>query len=117
MLAESESRFVEGRRRLVTRWKVVGWSLMAAIAAVLGFLFLTSPLLVSPFETLARVGTGSLPTPTLELMAAMLPVVFLGCIILLVVLIIFQFAAMSNERRLIGIIDGLVRQANNRADR
>ena len=50
MLDETPRTFLEGRRRLVTRWKVVGWSLIAAIAAVLGFLFLTSPLLVNPFE-------------------------------------------------------------------
>jgi hypothetical protein len=109
MSGETHRKYVEGRRRLVARWNVVGWSLIAAIAAVLGFLFLTSPLLVNPFEVLARVGTGSLPAPTLDLMAVMLPVVFLGCIMLLVVLVIFQFAAIANERRLIAIIDDLLR--------
>jgi len=100
--------FVEKRRPLVRRWGVVGWSLLAVIAAVLGFLFLTSPMLVDPFEVVAGVSTDSIPTARLQLMAIMLPVVFLGCFLLLVVLVIFQFAAMSNERRLIAIIDRIL---------
>ncbi len=99
--------FVAKRRTLIRRWNAVGWALITLIIAALGFLFLTSPLLVNPWETMARVRTDSISTSTLQLMAVMLPVVFLGSFMLLVVIVAFQFAAAANERRLIGIIDSL----------
>ena len=107
-IGASEREFVAQRRTMSRRWKPVGWILIAIIAAALGFLFLTSPMLVDPFETLSRIKTDSIPDGTLRLMAAMLPVVFLGCFLLLVVFVIFQFQAMANERRFIEIIDSLV---------
>lgn len=106
-LTDRDLDFVAKRRALSRRWRVVGWVLIALIVASLGFLFLTTPLLVSPWETMAHVRTDSIPKPNLQLMAMMLPVVVLGCFLLLVVLVVFQFQAMANERRLIGVIDSL----------
>ena len=93
--------FVAKRRALSRRWNVVGWALIALIIAALGFLFVTSPMLVNPWETMARVRTDSISKPTLQLMAMLLPVVFLGSFLLLIVVVAFQFAA-ADERRLMG---------------
>ncbi len=106
-MGDRDLDFVAKRRTLNHRWKVVGWILIALIAAALGFLLFTSPMLVDPWETMARVRTDSIPKPTLQLMAAMLPVVFLSSFLLLTVIVAFQFSAAANERRLIGIIDSL----------
>jgi len=106
-LSNGDARFVEQRRTLNRRWRVVGWLLFAAIAAVLGFLFLTSPMLVAPWEVAARIRTGTLPLTTLQTMALMLPITFLGCFVLLIAVVAFQFAACANERRLLDIIDAL----------
>jgi hypothetical protein len=107
-LSERDVRFVEQRRVLASRWRVVGWALLAAIAAVVGFLFLESPMLVSPWEVAGRIRTDSIPPTTLEIMSLMLPVTMLGCFILLAIVVAFQFAAAANERRLLAIIDSLL---------
>jgi len=110
-LSDRDTSFVEQRGTLNRRWRIAGWLLFAAIAAVLGFLFLTSPMLVAPWEVAARIRTGSLPLSTLQTMALMLPITFLGCFVLLVAVVAFQFAGCANERRLLDIIDVLCRSA------
>ena len=106
-LSELDATYLNRRRMLTRHWRVAGWLLLAAIAAVLGFLFVASPILVSPWEVAARMRTETLPLSTVQTMALMLPVTFLGCFMLLVAVVGFQFAAAANERRLIAIIDGL----------
>lgn len=106
-LGERDATFLDQRRTLTRHWRVAGWLLLAAIVAVLGFLFVASPILVSPWEVAARMRTDTLPLSTMQTMALMLPVTFLGCFVLLVAVVGFQFAAVANERRLIAIIDTL----------
>lgn len=109
VLSERDARFVEQRRSLNRRWRVIGWILLAAIAAVLGSLFWTSPMLVSPWEVAARLRTDSVPMSTLQTMALTLPITMLGCFLLLFAVVAFQFAAAANERRLLDVIDVLQR--------
>ena len=105
--------FVKRRSALVRRWPVVAWAMLAGIVVVFGFLLYSSPLLVNPWEVASRIKAETLATPTLTLMAALLPIVFLSCFVLLVALILFQFAAMANERRLLGIIASLDDEAES----
>ncbi|HOC42475.1 MAG TPA: hypothetical protein PKJ99_05575 [Thermoanaerobaculales bacterium] len=107
-LTEDDAVFVDQRRGLARRWRYVGWALLAAIVGVVGFLFLTSPLLVAPWEVAGRIRTDSIPPTTLQVMGLMLPLAILGCFVLLVVVVAFQFAAAANERRLLQIIDSLL---------
>lgn len=104
-LSARDVKFLEQRRTLNRHWRVAGWLLLAAIAAVLGFLFLSSPLLVAPWEVASRLRTGSITDPALQTMALMLPITFLGCFVLLVAVVCLQFGAAANERRLLDIID------------
>ena len=106
-LEGTDLAFVERRSTLVRRWPVVAWVMLAGIVAVFGFLLYSSPLLVNPWEVASRIEAETLATPTLTLMAALLPIVFLSCFVLLVALVLFQFAAMANERRLLQIIASL----------
>ncbi len=108
VMTDPDLEFVAKRRALSRRWNAVGWALIALIIAALGFLFVTSPMLVNPWETMARVRTDSISKPNLQLMAMLLPVVFLGSFLLLMVVVAFQFAAAANERRLIEIVDSLL---------
>jgi len=107
-LTEHDAVFVDQRRALARRWRYVGWALLAAIAAVVGFLFLANPMLVSPWEVAGRIRTDSVPPTTLQIMSLMLPLTVLGCFVLLAVVVAFQFAAATNERRLLAIIDSLL---------
>lgn len=107
-LSEADAKFVDERRVLVRRWRVVGWALLAAITTVVGFLFLQSPMLVAPWEVAGRIRTDSLPPATLQVMGLMLPITILGCFVLLTVVVGFQFAAAATERRLLAIIDSLL---------
>ena len=106
-LSEADAKFVDERRVLVRRWRVVGWALLAAITTVVGFLFLQSPMLVAPWEVAGRIRTDSLPPATLQVMGLMLPITMLGCFVLLTVVVGFQFAAAATERRLLRIIGSL----------
>jgi hypothetical protein len=106
-LDDSDLVFVTRRSALVRRWPVAAWAMLAGIVAVLVFLFYRSPLLVNPWEVASRIKADTVAVPTLTLMAALLPVVFLSCFVLLVALVLFQFAAMANERRLLRIIAAL----------
>lgn len=106
-LDEADLAFVRRRSALVRRWPVVAWAMLAGIVAVFGFLVYSSPLLVNPWEVAARIKADTIAVPTLTLMAALLPIAFLSCFVLLVALVLFQFAAMANERRLLRIVASL----------
>jgi hypothetical protein len=106
-LTDEQCRYLVGRSRLVQRWPAVGAGLLAAIALVLIFLYSRSPLLINPWYTARLLETGGVPDHTMAEMAAKLPVVFLVCCGLLVAVVLFQFAVMAHERRLLGLIDEL----------
>ena len=78
-LDEADAAYVKRRSALVRRWPIAASAMLVGIAAV----------------------------PTLTLMAALLPILFLSCFVLLVALVLFQYAAMANERRLLRIIRSL----------
>ena len=71
------------------------------------YLFFRHSLLVNPYRVVNMLEKGSLPSTTLALLAAIGSLSFLTCGVLCVILILFLFAGMSNERRLIEIIDCL----------
>lgn len=109
-MTEHETAFVERRARLVRTWPIVG---SICVVSVLGFtvwLWISRPLLVDPWLVVSRLAASAIPESTITLMVAMLPVVFLGCIGVMLSLIAFIFVALSNERKHIDIIrrlDGL----------
>ena len=115
-LDDSDMVYIRRRNALVRRWPPVGWAMLAGIAAVLGLLLLRSPLLVNPWEVTSRLEVGTIATPTLTMMAALLPLVFLSCFVLLVALVLFQFAATANERRLLRIIVALEHDSSGDTD-
>ena len=82
-LDEADAVFVKRRSALVRRWPIAGSSMLVGIVAVFGFLVYSSPLLVNPWQVAARIKAETLAVPTLTLMAALLPIVFLSCFVLL----------------------------------
>jgi hypothetical protein len=109
-LDDAQRRYLAGRERLVRRWPAVGAVLLTAIAAVMLYLFLRSPLLVNPWYTARLLEGGSVPQHTMAEMAAKLPVVFLVCCGLMVAMVLVQFAVTITERRLLGLVEELARE-------
>jgi hypothetical protein len=117
-LDDAQCRYLAGRESLVRRWPAVGAILLVAIAAVVLYLFVFSPLLVNPWYTARLLEAGSVPQHTMAEMSAKLPVVFLVCCGLLVAMVLVQFAVMMTERRLLGLVKELVREVDaSRMDR
>jgi hypothetical protein len=115
VLNRDEITFIEGRRRFVRAWKAVGTVLLLAILALGAWLVAYEPLLANPFVVLARLEAASIPEPTLILMAGLVPVLVLTSLVLCIAIVLFAFAAYSNERRYLGIVSRTVEQARAEA--
>lgn len=113
---EQSESFLKKRRRMTRFWPVVGTLLLAGVLSFLVWMFLKKSLLVNPFEVTSRIDAGTLENSTVILMAGMLPVVFLACFLILIVVVLFAFSAFSNERKYQRIIDGLLRDWENEDD-
>jgi hypothetical protein len=103
-LTEQEVRFLAQRTRLVNAWRYVGVVLLVGLAGFAGWLFWFAPLLANPFTVLTRLENSSIPPSTMALSTAMLPIVFLTCIVLALAIVLFVFAAISNERKYLSIV-------------
>ncbi len=103
-LSYEEQCFVVKRAKLMRTWRYVGAILLALILGLGVWLFLSNPLLANPFVVMTRLQSNSIPESTMVLMAGMLPVVALMCIVLAVTAILFVFAAFSNEKKYLTII-------------
>ena len=106
-LTEQERVFVERRARLVRSWPIVGVICLAGVLCLAVWLWFTRPWLVNPWAVFSGLEAGLIPGPTILLMAAMLPVVVLASLFVLVVCLLYCFAAFSNERRHLEIIGRL----------
>ena len=113
---EQSMSFLKKRRRLARFWPVAGTLLLAGVLAFLVWMFLKKSLLVNPFEVASRIDAGTLENSTITLMAGMLPVVFLACFFILILVVLYAFSAFSNERRYLRIIDTLLRGKANEYD-
>ncbi|MBN1223193.1 MAG: hypothetical protein JXB23_08075 [Candidatus Aminicenantes bacterium] len=102
--------FLKKRRRLAIFWPVVATLLLMGILAFLVWMFVKNPLLVNPFEVASRIDAGTIENSTLILMAGMLPIMFLACILILVVVVLFGFSMFSKEKKYLDIIDRLLRE-------
>lgn len=106
-LTEKERIFVDNRRKLTASWPYIGSLLLAAVVLLAGWLFWSSPLLINPLYVFNRLEAEAIETPTLLLMAGILPIVMLMCIFILVSVLLISFSAFSNERKLIDIVTRL----------
>lgn len=106
-LDPSDIDFIEKRRWFAARWNLVGTALLAGLVVYLAWLYSAHPRLANPFQVFGELEVGGIPQPTLEFMAAALPVVIWAIFMVLAVVIAFGFAIFRNERRYLKIIDRL----------
>ncbi|MGH8629699.1 MAG: hypothetical protein ACREU7_02895 [Burkholderiales bacterium] len=63
---------------------------------------------MNPYAMMERIREGSIEPGTLQLLAGLLPVAVLSTLALVGAMVAFAFAAFSNEKRHLRIIDGLL---------
>lgn len=107
-LTKQEKMFVEKRGKYARSWPIVGSVSLAMVFVLAGWLWFSKPLLINPWAVFSGLETDSIPETTSTLMAAMLPVLMLTCLFVLVVCLVFFFAAFSNERKHLAIIHRLI---------
>jgi hypothetical protein len=103
-LAGKEVRFLVGRTRLANAWRYVGVLLLVSLVGLAGSLFWFAPLVANPSTVLTRLEGDAIPPSTMALSTALLPVVLLTCILLALGIVLFVFAAFSNERKYLSIV-------------
>ena len=103
-LTKEERQFLVRRTRCVNAWRYAGTILLVAMIGLGIWFFLSKPLLANPFVMLARLKNNSIPSSTMTLMTGLLPVVVLTSIFLAITIVLFAFAAFSNERKYLTII-------------
>lgn len=96
---QSNADFLERRRKLASSWKIVAWMMLAGIAALAAWLFVSVPWLANPLFVARRISAGDMERPTLELMATVLPVTILILLGLIAAMIGLGFAIFANEKR------------------
>ena len=106
-ISEKDMRFLERRKKFVASWNATGTMLLVGGGVVLAVLFIQAPLLVNPWEVVARIRAAELEPRYLELMAALMPVAVLLCFFVMAAGVAMAFAAFANERRYLAIIDRL----------
>jgi len=104
LLSNEEQQFLAKRSRFVKAWPYVGAILLVMLIGLGMWLFWSKPLLANPFVVLSRLNSSSVPASTMVLMAGLLPVVVLMCVVLAITIVLFAFAAFSNEKKYLAII-------------
>jgi hypothetical protein len=97
-------QFLANRARLVSTWRYVGIVLLVGLVGLGLVLFWFVPLLANPFMVMARLNGDSIPSSTMALSTALLPITFLTCMLLALAIVLFVFAAFSNERKYLAIV-------------
>jgi len=108
MLTDVDRTWLERRRRLTRTWTPVGVLLVLLLLGGAALAARTAPLLFNPLAVTARLRDGRMDPRTLELMAAMLPVVMLMCLAIALAVLAFAFVAFRNERRYLRIMAALL---------
>lgn len=112
MLSELDRAFLRKRAALVRAWPVAGGIMLAALILLTAWLLWSSPFLVNPYAMMDRLRERSIEPDMLQLMAGLLPVAVLCILVLVGALLAFSFAAFSNEKRHLRIIDTLLTKAS-----
>ena len=107
-ITDSEARFLAKRTKLIRIWPPVGILLILLLLGLGIWLIHSCPLLANPFAVSAKLIDDTLNITELSLSAALLPVVFWLCLGLVLIMIIFAFAALNNEKKHLALIRRLL---------
>jgi type VI protein secretion system component VasF len=106
-LTEQQKAFLKKRTKMVHSWPALGVAIILLELGLAAWLLWKYPLLINPQAVMTKLRSGSLPDSTLSLMATILPFLFIICLGLLAMLILFAFLALANEKKHMDIIQAL----------
>ena len=98
-LTHQQSIYLEKRRKLLKSWRYVGPLLIVGLLGFVLSLYTNTPLLINPYEVMSRLKSGSIERSTLEMMAVLLPMMFILVCALVIVLVAMVYAAFSMENK------------------
>lgn len=104
-LTPEQNAYVERRRRQIRYWPWVALLLTGALVALYAAIWMAMPWFVDPQALLAGLKDGSIDTNELAMLAALGNLAFVGCGLLILVIIVFTSVALWNEHRLIRYLD------------
>jgi hypothetical protein len=103
--SQKQLDYLDRRRKLLNLWRFAGPFLLFVIFALVLYLKIYTPLLIDPYEVLSRLEAGAIEQSSLELIAILLPVMVIMICVLLIAFVFFIYAAFSNERKYLAIIN------------
>ena len=104
MIDEKDLEFIEKRRFFARWWNVVGSIMLFVLGGMAVWFFVRVPNFINPLHVIEQLKEETLPQSSLVVMAAMLPIVVLGLLLVCCAVIGFGFAMFANERRYLQII-------------
>jgi hypothetical protein len=104
-LTAQDRAFIEKRKKLLNAWPWAGGGLLVMLAGFTTWLWIRVPMMINPWAAMEAIGAGTMEATTLTLMAVMLPILVLAVMGVLAVVVTLLFVALSNERRLIAMIE------------
>lgn len=106
-LAPPQIAYIERRRRQIRYWPWLALLLTGVLGGLYAWLWLNMPWFLDPQALVQGVQSGKLDTSKLASVAALGNLAFIGCGLLILVIILFTSVALWNEHRLIRYVDQL----------
>lgn len=104
-LTAEQIAYIERRRRQIRYWPWLALLLTLVLGALYLWLWINVPLFLDPQALVEGARKGSLDVSGLTTLAALGNLAFLGCGLLVLVIILLTSASLWNERRLIAYLD------------
>ncbi|MGB5277839.1 MAG: hypothetical protein WBP02_11775 [Gammaproteobacteria bacterium] len=106
-LSRQQIDFLTRRRSLLQAWRYLGLLMFIAITCLVLFLLASAPLLINPFEVIARLESASIEPASLEMMAVLVPILCILICSILMLVVAMVYAAFSNEKKYLDILDDI----------
>ena len=99
--------YLERRRRQIRYWPFMAVFLLLLLAACYGWLYVKTPIYVSPTALVEQLRAQKLGIDQLATLAALGNLAFIACGLFILGLIAFTWLALANEARLIRMLDAV----------
>jgi len=113
MYDEHDKKFLNKRTRLISLWNPVAITMLIILFALFVWLVIKTPYLINPIFVIETIKENTINQSTLSLSLLMLPIVVLIVFFIMLILILYGFVIMRNEKRYLTIIHSLEKKVEN----